>query len=95
MSLAFHRSSARRGNGDTLCPYVQGPKDEGEKAVRYKQQFQYILVSYYAFQSHGCSFVLPLPHVIPHLCTFCVFLIIELLKQFSNVIDQKDMKKKI
>jgi hypothetical protein len=38
MSLAFHRSSARRGNGDIPCSYIQGPKDKGEKAARYKQQ---------------------------------------------------------
>ena len=38
MSLTFHRSNARRDSVSIPCRYVQGPKDEGEKAERYKQQ---------------------------------------------------------
>ena len=38
ISLAFHRSNARRDSVSIPCPYIQGPKGEGEKAARYKQQ---------------------------------------------------------
>ena len=38
ISLAFHQSSVGHDNGDTLCPYVQDSKDEGDKAARYRQQ---------------------------------------------------------
>jgi hypothetical protein len=42
--LAFHQSSVGRDSVSIPCPYVQDPKDEGEKAARYRQQ-EHILLS--------------------------------------------------
>jgi hypothetical protein len=38
MYLAFHRSSVEHDSAGIPCPYIPDPKDEGEKAARYKQQ---------------------------------------------------------